>query len=185
MEDSHDGLVQFLQVDEDASAMVRRIQSFQLHAGALIAARRPNVYSVGVVPSVMLHGKRLPIKHSPLPCLSCTSRGFGVVGACDAAGVPILDQVGACRKGGAVEVLCAARCSSTVCLQTLIRFLLPSQWQGVALRGLEGSTTSFFFSVPSTLADCSTLPRTSSTHIYMHAFMGAHLATYMRLLHLT
>ena len=61
---SHDDLVQFLQVDEDATAMVRRIQSFQLQAGAFIAASQPYMYRVGqqhgfrnvAVPKVSLNG---------------------------------------------------------------------------------------------------------------------------------
>ena len=41
-----------------------------------------------------------------------------------------------------MQLLCPARCSSTICLQTLIRFLLPAQWQGVAVQGLQGLTLS-------------------------------------------
>lgn len=130
---AHDELVYFLQVDEDASTMVKRIQSFQLKSGKL---RTLLEYS-------RTHHRCSEKATTGWTC-SCSPwvsffyQEIVFISGCVASGVPLLDQVGACRKGGAVELLCPSRCSSTLCLQTVIRFVLPSQWQGVAIQGLEG-----------------------------------------------
>lgn len=122
--------------------------------------------------SSILHHSRIPwIKFH----LSIDKTAEHMKICCDVAGVPILDEQGACRKGGVLQILSPCRCSSTLCLQTVIRFLLPSQWLGVPIQGLEGMAPLHHCqqSVPLSLHTCTHgpavfLPAAPSNNGYEH-----------------